>query len=489
MGCGSSSSPTPTTNGTAIGESASGSKSSKKGKSADATVREGTSKMAEYATLNLLGDGMSCQVIKVQHRVSKIKFALKKMNKPSKPKAYDDNKAMFQAEVALLRKIIHPHILEIVDAWETPKEYCILTKLCEGGELFDRISECAPFTEKIASLVTRHMLEALAFCHERNIVHRDIKPENFVYETNEPNSPIRLIDFGCALQVSDSTMVTHFAGSPYYMAPEVVRGMTSGNPAHHLNGATWKKADVWSIGVIVYILMTGRPPFNVTPETMRKIFDGFEFPSDAPMSASVKNFITICLLPDSTKRLSAKQCLQHAWVKGDTASDVALPPTLTNALQSFTAQNKLRKAVGKALACRMAQPDKEALHKIFKQFDVNGDGVLSPEEIVAMMKSVGIGEQEAKHMAKELDDDGSGGIDINEMAHVHALAQTKANDKQLFKMFDKDGDGQVTAAEILEVCNFLTSDQVSEIMTQADSDKNGKLNFDEWIKAMGAVRK
>ena len=178
---------------------------------------------------------------------------------------------------------------------------------------------------------------------------------------------------------------------------------------------------------------------------------------------------------------------QHPWVKGDNVSDKPMSSKLLANISGFTAQNKLRKAVGKVLAQKMTDKDKDELQHLFKKYDVNGDGVLSPQEIVAMMKDVGVTEEEAKDMAGEMDEDGDGQVDMKELANVQALTAAKDN-RKMFSMFDKDGDGEVTADEILAVCNFLTSEEVEGIMKQADNNSDGKLGFDEWVNAMGKMK-
>jgi len=167
-------------------------------------------------------------------------------------------------------------------------------------------------------------------------------------------------------------------------------------------------------------------------------------------------------------------------------SDKPLGKNVLQNIQNFTKQNKLRKAVGKAVAKNMSQKEKDDLAAIFREFDTNGDGKLDPSEIAAMMKKIGVSEQEAKMMAKELDEDGDGGVDLDEYAAV-AMVGAKAGARATFEMFDKDGDGFVTAREILAVCDFMTSDQVNEIMGQADGNNDGKLGFEEWVAAMGKM--
>jgi len=136
---------------------------------------------------------------------------------------------------------------------------------------------------------------------------------------------------------------------------------------------------------------------------------------------------------------------------------------------------------------------KNELMQTFKEFDANGDGKLDPSELATMMKSVGISEQEAAVMAENLDEDGDGNVDFDEFKVAQGLSSKKADNKEdqkeVFAKFDRDGDGQVTAAELLAVCDFLDSDGAKEIMQQADADNDGKIGFDEWLSAMSKAPK
>lgn len=131
---------------------------------------------------------------------------------------------MFLVESHILRTLKHPNVVQLVEAYEDKTGYIIVTMLCRGGELFDRVVKQGSFSEKNAAAIVRDLMKALAYCHQNNVVHRDIKPENLLFDTDAPDSSLRLIDFGCAKLVQDDELVKDFAGSPYYVAPEVLKG-------------------------------------------------------------------------------------------------------------------------------------------------------------------------------------------------------------------------------------------------------------------------
>lgn len=155
-------------------------------------------------------------------------------------------------ELELLRSLDHPHIVEFKDWFESQKKYYLVTQLCTGGELFDRILDVGQFTEVDACQCIRQVAEAIQYLHHRNIVHRDIKPENLLYETPDRNAPLRLADFGIAKQIASSDeKIMNAAGSLGYAAPEIF-----GNEGHG------KPCDVWSLGVVLFTVLSGRSPFR-----------------------------------------------------------------------------------------------------------------------------------------------------------------------------------------------------------------------------------
>ena len=205
-----------------------------------------------------------------------------------------------------------------------------------GGELFDRIVEKGSYTEKDASNLIRQILEAVDYMHQQNIVHRDLKPENLLYYSNDENSKIMISDFGLSkIQESGSIMSTA-CGTPGYVAPEVL----SQKPYNTL-------VDVWSIGVIAYILLCGYPPFYDESDCnlFKQILKG-EFEFDSPywddISASAKDFIRHLICVDVNQRYSCSQALKHPWICGDEASDKDIHISVSEQLKKNFAKNKWR---------------------------------------------------------------------------------------------------------------------------------------------------
>jgi len=219
-------------------------------------------------------------------------------------------------EVEILKELDHPNIIKLIDVHEDENFLHLITEFCSGGELFDRIisksqSPDGKFSEKDAARLLASILDAIRYCHSKNIVHRDLKPENFMFATAEEDSPIKMIDFG--LSRHDNTayhgVMKSRVGTPYYIPPEVLKGEYT------------RSCDMWSIGVLAYILLSGCPPFNgdTDAQIFNQVKSGF-FSFDSPqwddVSCVAKDFICCLLRMDPSERLTASEALAHPWIAG-----------------------------------------------------------------------------------------------------------------------------------------------------------------------------
>ena len=200
-----------------------------------------------------IGHGHYGVVRKCMDRQTKEWYAIKSIRK-SKVGRVD----VLKREIDILKEVHHPNIIQLVEVHEDEKYLHLVTELCTGGELFDRIiakteSPEGHFSERDAAKIVRCILDAIAYCHDvKGIVHRDLKPENFLFKDPSENAPIKIIDFGLSrYETQVGTMMKTKVGTPYYVAPEV------------LGREYTKSCDIWSIGVIAYILLCGYPPFYV----------------------------------------------------------------------------------------------------------------------------------------------------------------------------------------------------------------------------------
>jgi calcium/calmodulin-dependent protein kinase-4 len=221
---------------------------------------------------------------------------------------------------------------------------CLVLDLLEGGELFDRIIEKGHFRESDAANCFAQMVLALKYLHDKQIVHRDLKPENLLFATKANDSAIKLIDFGLAGSIKDGLLKTP-CGTPNYVAPEILRRQKYG-----------VQADMWSIGVILYIILCGFPPFYDENDDLGRLYRkikraDYDMPSPYwdNITPDAKDLVKKLLQPDPKKRLSAGDTLQHGWLKGK-ASDQVLGDQQVFHLKRFQYIRRLRRGVRCILA-------------------------------------------------------------------------------------------------------------------------------------------
>jgi len=265
---------------------------------------------AKYELMaEILGEGSFGCVRKCCNRHTKQVCALKTIDKSKLPDA-----TQLRREVDILLDIDHPHIIKLYDVYEDSKNIYLVSELCSGGELYDRVvdktkSKEGHFSEFTAARIVKNILSAISYCHDvKNIVHRDLKPENFLLTDKTDDAQVKVIDFGLS-RYSKNRMESK-VGTIYYVAPEV------------LFGEYTNKADIWSIGVVAYVLLCGFPPFNAGSEqlTYNVVKEGdAKFPEKAwgKISPEAINFIKRLLDKDPDRRPSAAEALQDPWVTNE----------------------------------------------------------------------------------------------------------------------------------------------------------------------------
>lgn len=280
-----------------------------------------------------LGQGNFAVVKKCVDRKTNKTYAVKIIDKA----LCEGKEEMIETEVSLLRSVNHQNIVGLVEEFDTPTKLYLVLQYVSGGELFERIVDKGSYTEKDASRIVREMTEAVAYLHEKNIVHRDLKPENLLFATPEEDSEILVADFGLSKLVSDSSVLSTACGTPNYVAPEILRQAGYSKPV-----------DVWSLGIITYILLCGYPPFYDDNDTklFQLIMKGkFEFQSPYwdDVSESAKDLIKKMLIVNPANRLTAADVLKHPWTKGGTATDANLTNFSTN-YKNYKAKRRFKAA-------------------------------------------------------------------------------------------------------------------------------------------------
>ncbi|KAJ1386357.1 Serine/threonine-protein kinase, active site [Sesbania bispinosa] len=222
-----------------------------------------------------------------------------------------DDLRSVKLEIEIMAKLSgHPNVVDLKAVYEEEGFVHLVMELCAGGELFHRLEKHGRFSESEARVLFKHLMQVVLYCHENGIVHRDLKPENILLATRASSSPIKLADFGLATYIKPGQSLHGLVGSPFYIAPEVLAGGYN------------QAADVWSAGVILYILLSGMPPF--WGKTKSQIFEAVKaaalrFPSEPwdRISESAKDLIRGMLCTEPSQRLTAKEVLDHCWMESN----------------------------------------------------------------------------------------------------------------------------------------------------------------------------
>ena len=437
----------------------------------------------KYDVIKEIGSGGYSRCLLVKNKLTNQSFACKELVK----KNVSDYEGLMR-EVNLMIKLDHPNIIKLYEYYEDEKKIYLIMELCTGGELFDKIIENTEkgkqFTEKQAANIFKQMMSAVNYCHKNGIVHRDLKPENLLYFDKSENSPIKVIDFGMSKRLDHNKLLTEKVGTAYYISPEVIKGKYD------------EKCDIWSAGVILYILICGYPCFNGEDdrEIMIAIQKGkIRFPSPEwdDVSDDVKNLILrMCCPPE--KRLNAEEVLNESWVK-DNALDNSKNtiPKNINGFKEYARSNKFRKAVLTYIASRLSEKEIKTIKEIFQRIDTDNDGKLTLEEMKKAFSSGDLKMEFNEDIFKQIDTDKSGKIEYTEFISASLDKNIYMNEQKLrdaFNLFDTDKNGKISASEIERVLKLgINSKEIEDIMVKNDINKDGEIDFKEFMHMMGDI--
>ncbi|CAN6287204.1 unnamed protein product [Urochloa humidicola] len=393
-------------------------------------------------------------------------------------------------EVAIMASLPdHPALVRLRAAYEDAEAVHLVMELCDGGELFDRIVARGRYTERAAAAAARTVAEVVRACHAHGVMHRDLKPENFLYAGKSEDAQLKAIDFGLSVFFRPGERFTEIVGSPYYMAPEVLRRNYG------------PEVDIWSAGVILYILLCGVPPFWAETEqgVARAILRGSLDLQREPwprISEGAKSLVRQMLQMDPKKRPTAQQVLEHPWVQNARkAPNVPLGDVVRARLQQFSAMNKLKKKAMRVIAEHLSVEEVEVIRDMFALMDTDRDGRVTLQELKAGLKKVGskLAEPEMELLMEAADVNGNGYLDYGEFVAITIHLQRLSNDAHLrtaFLFFDKDSSGYIERAELADALadeSGHTDDAaLNNVLREVDTDKDGRISFDEFVAMMKA---
>lgn len=394
-------------------------------------------------------------------------------------------------EVGILRKMDSPHIIKIYEVFQSQSHLSIVTEYCKGGELYSRIIESGSFTENLAAKYIHQIASSICYLHSNRIVHRDIKPENLLFESTDPDSKLKLIDFGTCKHIKKDDRLVDRIGSAYYVAPEVITGNYD------------EKCDVWSMGVILFMMLSGIPPFGGSNngEIISAIM--LNEPNYDPkkwkhVSEGAVQLVKSMLNKSVPQRISAQDVVNHPWVQRFISSDQPNKKLASRSfrnLAKFTTSSKLHRATLSYIVNQMMSTQEfSKLRDLFSSLDKNGDGLLSIDELKqgASLLSCELIEN-IENIIKNVDEDGNGHINYSEFLIAATNWEKELSHERLkaaFKEFDKDGSGGISVEELVDsLGGSKGQDHVFvEMIKQADTNQDGQIDLDEFIEFMEKIK-
>ena len=368
-----------------------------------------------YDVVKQIGYGSYGKVFLADQKGTSNHRAIKEINKSTVRSMSQQQE--FLTEVEVLSQLDHPNIVKIYELYEDRDHFYIVAEVLSGGELFDYISSKRQLSEPEAAHIMYQVLSAVHYCHAHNVVHRDLKPENLLLESPPKLGSsviVKVIDFGTSCLWKSELHMTQKMGTAYYIAPEVLE-------MNYTN-----KCDIWSCGVILFILLGGYPPFSGRTDTeiltkVRSAEFHFNHINWSSISSSAKELISNMLKSDFNERYSAEECLNHPWIQRYHAMAFvdtnAMVSSLTN-LKAFHEEQRLKKAIIAFIAAQLVSSEQtKQLTVAFKALDKNGDGRLSREELISgytHLMPLESATEQVNSILQAVDFDGDGYIQYSE---------------------------------------------------------------------------
>ncbi|XP_021775027.1 CDPK-related kinase 4-like isoform X2 [Chenopodium quinoa] len=391
-------------------------------------------------------------------------------------------------EVKMLKALSgNPHMLKFYDAFEDANNVYLVMELCEGGELLDRILlRGGRYVEEDAKGIIVQILSAVAFCHLQGVVHRDLKPENFLFATKDDDALLKVIDFGLSDYVRPDHRLNDVVGSAYYVAPEV------------LHRSYNSEADMWSIGVITYILLCGSRPYYARTESgiFRSVlrtdpnFDDIPWPN---ISAEGKNFVKRLLNKDHRKRMTAAQALAHPWLRDDNRP-LPLDIFPIKLVRSYMRATPLKRAALKALSKALTDNELFYLKAQFRLLEPK-DGCVSLENFkVALARNATDAMKDARvsDFLTIMEPFSSKKIDFEEFCaaaiSVYQLEALEDWDKiatMSFQYFEQEGNRRISVEDFARELNLGPT--AHTLVKDWIRSSDGNINFIGYTKFLHGV--
>lgn len=454
-----------------------------------------------YTLTRVIHKDLSCLVYLAKHLQTGQERVVKRMDKKFRQTRTrsDEAEERFHSEALLLQMLDHPNILKLYELYEDRKYFYLVSEALNGCYLLEdlRLKGKRNGLEQLAAKIMVQVMKALTYCHSRGVVHRNLRTESLILQSTASDDTVHVLitGFGSASLLSAKDKLAMKIGSAFFFSPESLLYEPS------------EKADVWSCGVILHMLLCGHPPFNGPTEDAVLEQIASEQPVTFPqslwdgVSSEVINLLRGMLTKHPSARLTLAECVNHTWMQANTKSQTQDLKPLIRALQhlkAFEAKNHLKRTILSFMAAHIdTQEETKSLRDAFSAMDKNGDGLLSKQELVEAYTRI-MSMEEATYVAEKVmwcvDLNGDGYLDYSEFmlaAKNHQSLMTSINIRSIFLQLDSNNSGKISFAEFKAALNrqkLQADDQMWEaIVKEVDADGDRELSLKEFSKLMLAA--
>ena len=410
-----------------------------------------------YKIIRIIGEGGCGKVYEVKNQKTSEHFACKKLSKVNVI-----NLEKFKNEISIMSKMDHPNIVKLYEIYESHRSLYLITELCRGGPLLKKITERAKkknmYSEKDAAKIFKQIMSSLEYCHNQGVSHRDLKPENILYlnDEDEKNNSLKIINFVFSKHFKIHKLSSK-VGSIHYVSPEV------------LEQTYTEKCDIWSAGVLLYLLLSGNLPFKGSDENeilsnIKLIKYDLDNKSWENISNEAKDLIRHMLVPEK-ERFSAKEVLAHPWFEFVNKNEEKKINIDFNVFKEYSEENTLKKLVLYFIATRLNEKEIEELNTLFKKFDKNSDGQISYEEFEQgffdfQQKNKSINNNDIKKIFDVIDINKNGMIDYSEFIAASINGRKQIVERRFLDtiaVFDKKQTGKIKKEDFLKALQIDNS--------------------------------